>query len=111
MNFPTPSSPRHPSRPLQPYPSPHVSSRRSIGVSQAESIRTLNLHGNRIIRCDDLDRFTSLTTLNLSSNLLASLEGLPSLPHLAHLHASSNRLTHLRGLPVLPRTTVAATGL
>ena len=102
MNFPTPSSPRHPSRPLQPYPSPHVSSRRSIGVSQAESIRTLNLHGNRIIRCDDLDRFTSLTTLNLSSNLLASLEGLPSLPHLAHLHASSNRLTHLRGLPVLP---------
>ena len=65
------------------------------------SLRSLNLHCNRIDKISHLEPLTQLQSLNLSSNLIEAITGLHSLTQLQSLDLSCNRINMIDGLATL----------
>ncbi|KAI8804767.1 hypothetical protein BJ742DRAFT_444581 [Cladochytrium replicatum] len=67
------------------------------------SIRSINLHANRISKLDGrvLKQFSNLVSLNLSGNEISSIESLECCPLLEDLNLSSNRISTAHGLASL----------
>lgn len=66
------------------------------------SLKSLNLHANRLESFEGLQYLTALLELNLSSNRLLTVCGFPKLSALESLNLASNGLSSLNGIPVLP---------
>ncbi|KAJ3349684.1 hypothetical protein GGF32_005329, partial [Allomyces javanicus] len=67
-------------------------------------LRSLNLHGNRLVRLEPaslLARLACLTALDVSSNDLVDMAAVASLPMLRVLNLANNRLTTIQGLDAL----------
>ncbi|KAL0966614.1 hypothetical protein UPYG_G00297450 [Umbra pygmaea] len=62
------------------------------------SVRTLNLHSNRIVKIEGLTTAWHLRHLDLSSNHISHIEGLGSLQSLRTLNLSCNEITKVEGL-------------
>ena len=71
-------------------------------LPQMRSLRSLNLHCNRISTITQLEHLTQLTYLNLSSNQVDSMSGLHTLAQLRTLDLSCNRIALIDGLATLP---------
>ena len=71
-------------------------------AKQAARIRTLCLHGNRIVSLQGIQALHSLTDVNLSSNELRNIDSLQTLTALTSVNLASNRLQGLEGLLMLP---------
>ena len=65
------------------------------------SLRSLNLHCNRVERISHLESLTQLRSLNLSSNLIEVMAGLHTLTQLHALDLSCNRIRLIDGLATL----------
>ena len=66
--------------------------------SSPDKVYTLDLHGHKIGRISNLEKFTHLRCLDLSCNLLERIEGMESITFLCELKLYSNRITEIRGL-------------
>ena len=65
------------------------------------SLRSLNLHSNRVARISHLEPLVRLRSLNLSSNQIEVMEGLHALRQLEVLDLSCNRIRMIDGLAAL----------
>ena len=65
------------------------------------SLRSLNLHCNRVERISHLEPLVNLQSLNLSSNLIEAMGGLTTLTQLRSLDLSCNRIRLIDGLATL----------
>ncbi|KAH9838427.1 L domain-like protein [Rhodofomes roseus] len=72
----------------------HISGLDRIG----QTLRSLELGGNRLRKIENLDSLFALEELWLGKNKIATLEGLAGLKNLRILSIQSNRITKLEGL-------------
>ena len=73
------------------------------GASSVDKVFTLNLHGQKIQKIYNLDKFTHLRCLDLSCNLLQKIESLESNAYLCELKLYSNRITQISGISGLKK--------
>ena len=68
------------------------------GETEAERVFTVDLHGHKIYRISNLDKFTHLRCLDISCNLLEKIEGLESNTLLCELILYSNKISRISGV-------------